>query len=156
MKLEPVYLLAPEPEAPRPRGISRRVLFLATAAACGLGSLATLGVQRVTKGPGSLDDSDEAFIRLAERLQDGPIDGLMRERERFLFALAFGAKARARLAHGSRALASHLLAASPSSPGSWQQDGARALLQALCIDDPNAAITILGTEVAGALRLRAR
>lgn len=84
MKLEPVFLLAPEPEPPAPRGVSRRTLVLAVASALGLGSLGTLGVQRALLRDTPLDDADEALIRLAERLQDGPIEELVRGRHTFL------------------------------------------------------------------------
>ncbi|MBI5852842.1 MAG: hypothetical protein HZB39_17665 [Planctomycetes bacterium] len=157
MKLEPVYLLAPEPDAPPPRSFSRRVLFLAVAASCGLGSVATLGVQRALLGDDApLDDADEALIALAERLQDGPVEELVRQRDHFLIALALGTPARKRLESGSRALAGRLLADPPAGRGSSRRDAARALLQALNVDDRDGAVMVLGPDSVAALSALAR
>lgn len=129
MKLEPVFLLAPDPEPPTPKRFSRRGV-LAGIGLLGLGAVA--GVASATMFAGSEPPSeDELLIRFAERLQQAPTDEFVAGRDRFLFAVALGGEAGSRLAHGIRRLADLLIHDDALGSGSSRVAAATALLQAL-------------------------
>lgn len=133
MRLDPVFLVAPEPEPPRPR-FSRRQLFAAAAGAFGVGWAFGLGLRHAldasATAPADIPPEDAPWIAWAEELQVGPSTELLRNRSQFLVVFTLGRHAAERLAPGVQLLASSLLQGSALSEPE-RHSAARDLLQAL-------------------------
>ncbi|MBI5852995.1 MAG: hypothetical protein HZB39_18450, partial [Planctomycetes bacterium] len=109
MRLDPVYLVAPEPEKPTLR-LSRRAAF-GLAAMTFAGGIAAgrwlIPARDAQKAPPRFDDPELAWVRAA---CDGPLDDLVARRHA-LFGTALGRpEATASIAVGVQRLIDHALA----------------------------------------------
>lgn len=134
MKIEPVYLVAPEPAPPRPPVFSRRALLAAigVAAASGgaIGWFATRGTGDVAQRRGG---TPTPRLQWALDLQSGPLDELVRHQVAFLWIVESDRDAR--LTTGLRRLARAILEDHPAI-GAERADLAREIAD--CITGLNA------------------
>jgi hypothetical protein len=98
MRLDPVFLVAPEPDPPRTPGDSRRTFLAGLLGGTGLGALlgATVLGDPVEPAAGPRNDSES--LSWALRLQDGALDELLANHATFL--LVFAEERDARLVPG--------------------------------------------------------
>ena len=109
MRLQPVYLLAPEPEKTRAQ-FSRRALLASAVAAFGVGwglGSAMRGVvgRPEVPGPEPLPPEDEALVAWAEGLQSRPVAQLVSDRGAFFQVYFRFPSSRQRLRSGLTKLA---------------------------------------------------
>lgn len=88
MKLEPVYLLAPEPEEPQRRRFRRRTLLFGTFGALALGAAGGWSLRKVLAPSSSgAGDATDPVLQWALRLQDGDEEALVANAENFVLAV---------------------------------------------------------------------
>ncbi|MBI5851357.1 MAG: hypothetical protein HZB39_10090 [Planctomycetes bacterium] len=113
MHLEPVYLVAPQPDAVRPAGIRRRAVAVWVAAGFVAGLTGGAGSTWLALGrdPDIADDT----MRWALTVQEGDLEALVAAHEPFL--LTFVESGDRALLFGVRRLAKAVLAGEPSVGG---------------------------------------
>jgi hypothetical protein len=112
MRLDPVFLVAPEPEGPAPSTVSRRMFVGALASSFGLGALLgyTATGREGEASPPPREPSTE--LRWALQLQEGPLEELVAGHRSFL--IVFADTEDPRLLAGIERLALAVLEADPS------------------------------------------
>lgn len=112
MRLDPVFLVSPEPEKEPVRGFSRRAFYAAVMTALCLGAAAgrTLGVFLRSSNPETSVEED-ATLRWALEAQRGDLATLVQGHEAFL--MTFVVNGDARLQTGVRRIAEAVIADDP-------------------------------------------
>jgi hypothetical protein len=99
MRLDPVFLVAPEPDPPRTPGVSRRTFLAGLLGGTGLGALLGATVLRDPVEPATAGlRNDSESLSWALRLQDGALEELLANHATFL--LVFAEERDARLVPG--------------------------------------------------------
>lgn len=157
MRLEPVFLLAPEPKS----APTRRHLLWLTAIGCGsamFGAGFVFGARSRAESP-ELLDPDAAILAHATALLTAEDDVLLRHRAQFLYACALDMNARSRLRGGMQRLAELALrnpelAAVPSLDPAERRALSRQILNV--VGSESDADSLLSVEVLNSLRLLSR
>lgn len=115
MRLDPIYLLAPEPDD-EPTTYSRRSVFAFAALALGLGFAAGTGLARVLRAPKAPETTDDPELAWAVGLCEGPIGELVAYRHTLLEIGARRPEDVARIESGLIRLADHVLTGNAPDP----------------------------------------
>ncbi|MGE0145317.1 MAG: hypothetical protein AB7I19_18960 [Planctomycetota bacterium] len=157
MRLEPVYLLAPEPKLPPTR---RRALWMAAfgcgAAMFGAGFLT--GRRTREESPSALD-ADEVILEHAVTLAQSDDSTFLAHRAQFLYACALGRQPLERLRHGVQRLAALAVSDSANAASTLLDPSARRALarQILNIaENDELGTPILSSGLVDALRALSR